>query len=138
MERPRTVQVLSQNLGIPIEDLLIPCKFCDRFLAYIELLQFDYKQLQLIWIDELVYACCSSCAHASAAFEYKNYLEGTVQGRQIEEVTQRSIGFITIRCIYCLKFLDLLEKLDNCARHQQFYKVRGNWKGLCRHCGSIE
>ena len=138
MERPRTVQVLSRHLEIPIEDLLVPCKFCERFLTYIELLQFDYKQLQLIWIEDLVYALCSSCAYASAAFEYKNYLEGTVKGREIEQVTQQSVGFITIRCIYCLKHLDLLEKLDNCARHQQFFKVRGNWKGLCRHCWSIE
>lgn len=138
MDRPRTILQLTQHLNIPVEDLLVPCKFCKRFLTLIELLQFDYKNLQLIWHEDLVYGCCCSCAYASAAFEFKNHFEFQVVGKQIEEITQQSIGFINIRCVFCLKNLDLLEKLDNCARHQQFFKVRGNWKGLCRHCGAIE
>nr|AYA94278.1 MAG: E6 protein [Human papillomavirus] len=137
-EKPRTVQELSASLQVPVGDLLLKCKFCERFLCLIELLQFDYKALQLIWIDDFAYGCCSSCAYASAAFELKNYLEKFVIGREIEQETGQGIGFIVIRCVFCLKRLDLLEKLDICCRHQHFYKVRGNWKGVCRHCGSIE
>lgn len=141
MERPnpRTVKELADTLTIPLIDLLIPCRFCDRFLTYFELLNFDYKHLQLIWtIEDLVYACCSSCAFASAQFEFTNYYEGFVQGKAIETIENSPIGSISIRCQYCLKLLDLVEKLGNCYNQQPFHKVRGGWKGLCRHCGSIE
>lgn len=137
--RPLTIQHLSDKLTVPIEDLLVPCRFCNRFLTYLELRQFDYKFLHLIWTDEdFVFACCGGCAFASAQFEYQQYYQGTVYGREIEQLEQKPIGDIPIRCQYCLKFLDLIEKLDICCLNQAFHKVRNHWKGRCRHCKAIE
>lgn len=136
--KPLTVQQLADTLCIPVLDILIPCRFCTRFLSYIELLGFDYKGLQLIWTEEdFVFACCSSCAHATAQYEFTRFYEHSVNGREIEIVEQKGIGEVVVRCQYCLKRLDLIEKLDVCCKHQQFHRVRGNWKGVCRHCGSI-
>ncbi|ATQ38133.1 E6 [Betapapillomavirus 2] len=137
--RPLTVQQLSDKLSVPVVDLLLPCRFCSRFLSYLELRQFDYKHLQLIWTEEdLVFACCSGCAYASAQFEFQQYYQTTVYGREIEQVEQTAIGLIYIRCQYCLKALDLIEKLDICCLNQAFHKVRDHWKGRCRHCKAIE
>lgn len=137
--KPKTVKELADTLAIPVIDLLLPCNFCNRFLSYFELLSFDYKNLQLIWtVEDLVYALCSSCAYASAQFEFIQYFQFSVEGKQIESVEHKPIGDIIIRCQYCLKKLDLVEKLGVCYKQQQFHKVRENWKGLCRHCGSIE
>lgn len=141
MDRPKpySVRELADTLCIPLVDILLPCRFCQRFLTYIELVNFDRKCLQLIWTDEdFVFACCSSCAFASAQFEFSNFYEQSVCGWEIELVEHKAVGDITIRCKFCLRKLDLLEKLDICYRQQQFHKVRRNWKGLCRHCGSIE
>nr|QCQ84420.1 E6 [Human papillomavirus 38] len=139
LPKPQTVQQLSDKLTVPVEDLLLPCRFCNSFLTYIELREFDYKGLQLIWTrEDFVFACCSSCAYASAQYECQQFYELTVFGREIEQVEQQTIGLIVIRCQYCLKCLDLIEKLDICCSHQAFHKVRGNWKGRCRHCKAIE
>lgn len=136
--KPQSVQELANTLCIPLVDILLPCRFCNRFLAYIELVAFDLKGLQLIWTDEdFVFACCTSCAYATAQYEFQQFYEQSVSARELEELEQKPIGQITIRCKFCLKKLDLVEKLDTCYRHQQFHKVRRNWKGLCRHCGSI-
>lgn len=136
--KPQSVQQLADTLCIPLVDILLPCRFCHRFLAYIELIAFDRKCLQLIWTEEdLVYACCTSCAFATAQFEFGSFYEYSVSGREIEEIEQKPIGEIVIRCKFCLKLLDLIEKLETCYKQQQFHKVRRNWKGLCRHCGSI-
>ena len=137
--RPLTVQQLSDKLTVPVVDLLLPCKFCYRFLTYLELREFDYKHLQLIWTEEdFVFACCSGCAYASAQFEFQQFYQITVYGREIEQEEQRPIGQICVRCQYCLKFLDLIEKLDICCLNQPFHKVRNHWKGRCRHCKAIE
>lgn len=137
--KPRTVKELADTLAIPVIDLLLPCNFCNRFLSYFELLSFDYKYLQLIWtVEDLVYAICSSCAFASAQHEFMKYFEYSVVGKQIETVANQPIGNITVRCQYCLKKLDLVEKLGVCYKQQYFHRVRDNWKGLCRLCGSVE
>ena len=137
--RPLTVQQLSDKLTVPVVDLLLPCRFCSRFLTYLELREFDYKNLQLIWTEEdFVFACCSGCAYASAQFEIQQFYQLTVYGREIEQEEQRPIGQICIRCQYCLKSLDLIEKLDICCFNQPFHKVRNHWKGRCRHCKAIE
>lgn len=137
--RPLTVQQLSDKLTVPVVDLLLPCRFCSRFLTYLELREFDYKSLQLIWTEEdFVFACCSGCAYASAQFEIQQFYQLTVYGREIEQEEQRPIGQICIRCQYCLKSLDLIEKLDICCFNQPFHKVRNHWKGRCRHCKEIE
>lgn len=139
LQRPLTVQQLSDKLTVPVVDLLLPCRFCCRFLTYLELRQFDYKKLQLIWTDEdFVFACCSGCAFASAQFEFQQYYQVTLYGREIEQEEQRPVGQIYMRCQYCLKSLDLLEKLDICCSNQPFHKVRDHWKGRCRHCKAIE
>ena len=141
MDRPKpfSVQQLADTLCIPLVDILLPCRFCQRFLTYIELVSFDRKGLQLIWTQEdFVFACCSSCAFATAQFEFSNFYEQSVCGWEIEIVEQKPVGDIIIRCKFCLKKLDLIEKLDICYKEEQFHKVRRNWKGLCRHCGSIE
>ncbi|CAA52482.1 early protein [Human papillomavirus 9] len=137
--KPRTVKELADTLVIPLIDLLIPCKFCNRFLSYFELLNFDHKCLQLIWTEEdLVYGLCSSCAYASAQLEFTHFFQFAVVGKDIETVEGTAIGNICIRCRYCFKLLDLVEKLATCYKFEQFYKVRNSWKGLCRHCGSVE
>lgn len=137
--KPKSVKELADRLAIPLVDLLLPCKFCKRFLSYIELVSFDFKRLQLLWTTEdFVYASCTSCLYATAQYEFIKFFEATVIGRQIEIVEQKPVGEIPIRCRFCLGLLDLIEKLDICARHKEFHKVRNNWKGVCRLCGSLE
>nr|AYA93994.1 MAG: E6 protein [Human papillomavirus] len=136
--KPKTVQELADSLGVPLVDLLLPCKFCGTFLPYIELVSFDYKHLQLIWTTEdFVFGSCSTCLHATAQHEFTTYFETSVTGREIEHFEQKPIGDIPVRCRFCFKLLDLIEKLDICYKDQQFHKVRRNWKGVCRHCGSL-
>ena len=78
--RPLTVQQLSDKLTVPVVDLLLPCRFCSRFLTYLELREFDYKNLQLIWTEEdFVFACCSGCAYASAQFEIQQFYQLALQ-----------------------------------------------------------
>lgn len=134
LQLPTSIQELADLLEIPLVDCLIPCNFCGRFLDYLELCEFDKKKLTLIWKDYFVTACCRSCCVATATFEFNEHYQQTVLGRDIELATGLSIFEINIRCQTCLSFLDLIEKLDSCGRGLPFHKVRGGWKGVCRHC----
>lgn len=138
MARPGRVVELSGYLQIPVGDLLLPCNFCGKFLTFAELLEFDYKNLRLIWKDALVFGCCTVCAFATAIYELRTFHQETVTGYEIEGRAQAPLASVVVRCLFCLKQLDLLEKLDICARHQEFHRVRSHWKGLCRHCRTIE
>jgi len=138
MARPAKVCELSQLLNIPISQILIPCNFCTGFLTTWELLEFDYKDFHLVWKDGFCFGCCSNCAFASAYHEFTQYHQETVVGIEIEGRAAESIHNLIIRCQFCLKRLDIFEKLDNCAQHREFHKVRNRWKGVCRHCRVIE
>lgn len=138
MARPGRIVDLTAQLQIPIGDILLPCNFCGKFLTFLELLEFDYKNLRLIWKDNLAFGCCTVCAFTTAIYELRTYHQETVTGIELEGRAQAPIGDIIVRCLFCLKQLDLLEKLDICARQQHFHRVRNHWKGLCRHCRTIE
>ena len=133
-ELPSTIKGLAQALGIPLVDCLLPCNFCGKFLDFLEVCDFDKKQLNLIWKDYVVTACCRCCSVATATFEFNEFYERTVLGRDIELATGRSIFEIDVRCQNCLSFLDIIEKLDCCGRGRPFHKVRGAWKAVCRLC----
>nr|AYA94166.1 MAG: E6 protein [Human papillomavirus] len=133
-ELPTTIKELADLLQIPLVDCLVPCNFCGRFLDFLEVCEFDKKQLTLIWKDYFVSACCRSCCVATATFEFNEYYQQTVLGRDIELATGKSIFELKIRCQTCLSFLSTIEKLDSCGRGFPFHKVRDGWKGVCRHC----
>lgn len=131
---PATICGLAKLLEIPLDDCLIPCNFCGNFLTHLEVCEFDEKRLTLIWKDHLVFACCRVCCSATATYEFNQFYESTVLGRDIEQVTGKSVFDIDVRCYTCMKFLDSIEKLDICGRKRPFYLVRGSWKGICRLC----
>lgn len=138
MARPAKVCELAHHLNIPIWEVLLPCNFCTGFLTYQELLEFDYKDFNLLWKDGFVFGCCAACAFRSAYHEFTNYHQEIVVGIEIEGRAAANIAEIVVRCLICLKRLDLLEKLDICAQHREFHRVRNRWKGVCRHCRVIE
>lgn len=133
-ELPTTIKELADLLDIPLVDCLIPCNFCGKFLDFLEVCDFDKKQLTLIWKGHFVTACCRSCCAATATFEFNEFYQQTVLGRDIELATGKSIFDLKIRCQTCLSFLDTIEKLDSCGRGFPFHKVRDKWKGICRQC----
>ncbi|ADQ39306.1 E6 [Colobus guereza papillomavirus 2] len=133
-ELPKTAVGLAHLLDIPLDDLLLPCTFCGRFLSFSEVCEFDDKKLSLIWHNYTVSACCRCCCVATATYEFNEFYEQTVNGREIEQVTGLSILHLDVRCQNCLRFLDNIEKLDICGRNRPFHKVRNWWKGICRHC----
>lgn len=133
----KTVQQLRSHLGIPTEDLLLACNFCKKFLTFEELLGFDSKTLNLIWKEGYAYACCFNCARTVAKVEFEYFYEKTVKGREIESHSGSLLCCIIVRCQFCLRLLDYLEKLNICGYQENFYLVRGGWKGICRYCREI-
>ena len=131
---PATIFGLANLLEIPLDDCLVPCNFCGNFLTHLEVCEFDEKKLNLIWKGHCVFACCRVCCTATATYEFNEFYESTVEGREIESVTGKSIFDVDVRCYTCMKFLDSIEKLDICGRKLPFHKVRGSWKGICRLC----
>lgn len=138
MAKPPSVQELRRQLDIPLEDILLLCNFCQAFLTFEELLQFDAKNLNLIWKDNYAYACCCACAKQVAAIEATYFYEYSVQGKDaIERESGSLLCCLTVRCKCCLRHLDYLEKLAVCASGIPFDKVRGAWKAVCRFCTEI-
>ena len=46
-ELPMTIKELAELLDIPLEDCLLPCNFCGKFLDLLEVLDFEKKKVDV-------------------------------------------------------------------------------------------
>lgn len=120
--------------NISFFDLKLPCIFCNFLVELQELADFYCKKLSLVYRNKKCYACCRKCLRLSALFEKENYFQCTVPAAIVEDLVNQNLKDIAIRCMYCVKLLDYLEKLDIYYRGGVFYLVRSKWKGCCRNC----
>ncbi|AEO16195.1 E6 [Canis familiaris papillomavirus 8] len=136
MEHLQGAASLAAHIKVPIEDLLLPCVFCGRFLDFHELTAFDYKQLQLTWKGGFPRGCCIPCAKTVSEQECMLFTEVVLTS---EEFANQVGGFasIFVRCRLCLKLLSLTEKVNAILHGEQFLRVRGRWRARCRCCINI-
>ncbi|ALP46945.1 E6 protein [Cervus elaphus papillomavirus 2] len=133
MEQPRTIRAYAAFLKIPFEDCLVQCRFCNKFLDFLELCGFEDKRLQLIWRDSFVYGICACCAKENACKELSEYYEFSLTLKDLLK-KRVHLGDLIVRCLRCLRLLSYLEKLDLLSERKPVHRVRGSWRGVCRFC----
>ncbi|ADZ74260.1 E6 [Zalophus californianus papillomavirus 1] len=134
MAQPTTIQEWCRRLGIPEEDILLPCTFCGRFMSEQDRKDFDSKTLQLQWKHGNAHGCCGRCARAAARHERRHYYQGSLTGQELLTVYGAGVLTLPIRCPLCLRKLGTTEILSAIGGGRYFDLVRGRWKARCRFC----
>ena len=119
---------------VSLFDLSLPCIFCKFICDLQDLASFHLKRLSIVWRSGKPYICCRKCVKLSALYEAENYCVCVVKASVLEGLLHKSLQSVAIRCLCCYQLLDLCEKLDCCARNENFSLVRGTWRGPCRNC----
>ncbi|AUT11895.1 E6 [Leptonychotes weddellii papillomavirus 1] len=133
MERPSSVKGLCALIHSPLIDLLLPCKFCHRYLTTLEKLRFDAAPFQLIWKEGNVYGCCQTCIRHCGLIERNYFLQGKIDAFLFEEKLGKKVEELTLRCSFCLHTLTYWEKKEN-KFDSALFLVRGKVRGTCDLC----
>nr|AYA94392.1 MAG: E6 protein [Human papillomavirus] len=132
--RPVRLDDFCNFFSVSIFDLYLPCIFCKFICDLQDLAAFHVKKLSIVWRNGKAFVCCRKCVQLSAKYEFDNYSVCVVKACSLEGLLHKSLQSITIRCVSCYQLLDLTEKIDCCARQDDFALVRGSWRGPCRNC----
>lgn len=132
--RPTRLDEYCQQTGTSFFDLKLRCIFCNFTVDLAELAEFYCKKLSLIWKEGTCYACCKRCIYLSAKYELENCALQSVLVAQLSETVHTPLRDIVLRCKYCYRKLDHIEKIDCKARGEYATLVRGHWRSVCRNC----
>lgn len=138
MDPPTNLEALCAACKVPLEKLSISCVFCNCTLKPQDLFAFSIKKLQLIVKKKFFFACCSFCLECSAKFERINHYQCSSDALFLQHLTGKNLFGLTVRCMFCLKLLDSIEKLAYSEKGYKFHLIRGWWRGCCRFCSEIE
>nr|WES10432.1 E6 protein [Rodent papillomavirus] len=130
----RTIDTLLQRLGIPRQDLLLPCTFCAKYLTQEELTAFEFSNFNLIWRGGCVFGVCVSCARLCASLDVLQHFGNSLPALDVIAKEGKGLDSISVRCRVCLHRLSFTEKLQAAERSELFAKVRGRWRARCRIC----
>lgn len=131
---PTSIDEYCKKLDVSFFDVKIPCLFCNFDLSLLDLAGFVNKVLSLVWRNNKCFACCTLCLRLAAKYERENYMRCIVTGRALEHLVKEPLSQIIVRCLYCYRKLDYIEKLDCCFADLPFYLVRYYWRNCCRNC----
>ena len=131
---PTSLDDYCKVFRVSFFDVRLQCVFCKRFLCLQELADFHVKHLSLIWKGCSCYSSCSNCLKLIARYEFENHCQCTVKSDLFEDVVNKKLKDVIVRCLYCYKLLDFIEKFDCCCRGLDFSLVRGHWRNCCRIC----
>ncbi|ATQ38518.1 E6 [Gammapapillomavirus 22] len=131
---PTSLDEYCKKFEISFFDVKLPCLFCNFPLTLQDLASFATKLLSLVYRGDKCFACCTLCLKLSAKYERENYLQCVVEGRMLENLLNIPLSQILVRCLYCYKKLDFIEKVDCCIGDLPFCLVRCHWRNTCRFC----
>lgn len=120
--------------NISFFDLKLKCIFCNFTVPLDELAEFFCKQLSLVYRNDCCYACCRRCILHSARHEVENHTTFILNFERLSEYVHAPLRDIVVRCVFCYRKLDHIEKIDCNARGEQALLVRGHWRARCRNC----
>lgn len=130
----KTIPQLLNLLGIPKQDLILPCLICSKFLDPADIQAFEHCKFCLVWRVGGVHGICSFCARLTALLERVNYHQGTITANDYFDENGEHVHCVHVRCLLCLAKLSVQEIDHMVEASQQFHKVRGILRGFCAAC----
>ena len=131
---PTGLQEYCSYFKIDFFELRLRCIFCKTYVDLIDLAKFHIKNLRLVYRDNVPHACCSKCLFHSARYEAEQHFQCCVRVADLHLLLNTDLPNVYMRCYYCLKLLDLQEKIDLIARLKKACLIRGYWRAPCRNC----
>lgn len=131
---PRTIQQLLLCYNLSFYDLYLLCYFCDELLNLNDCAHFEEAKLNLLWRNGWPYAVCKECCARIGYLECVRFYQFSMLGNDVESLTGNTLLQLGIRCLNCLCFLTLAEKLEHVWDNVAFHCVKYRWKGFCRNC----
>ena len=134
MEPPNSLSKVCGLYGCTLENLQIACLFCRSLLSHQDLLSFAVKHLKVVVRGNSFFAACNTCLRLSAAFEQKTYSQCVATTDFVKHQCNGNYYDLNVRCLICMKKLDVIEVLDSLENEEHFYLVRCIWRAYCRLC----
>lgn len=130
----KTIDQLVSYLGIPRQDLLLPCLICSRFLDAADQQNFLSCSFSLVWRVEGVHGICKACTRLTAIVERVNFHQGTITANDYFDTHGEHVFCVHVRCLICLSKLSVPEIDCMVEAQQEFHIVRGILRGFCQAC----
>nr|AFK84995.1 E6 [Miniopterus schreibersii papillomavirus 1] len=132
----RTAAELCASLGIPPQDLLLPCTFCAAFLTAEDFFWLEFKQLFLVWRRGCAHGICKSCQDLVCTLERLQFGQRLITADDYCSEFGDSVYGVNVRCLYCLKLLCTPEIDSYIQRGFMFSILRGRLRAVCFACNT--
>lgn len=134
MDSPGSIYNLCDLYGCSLENLTVKCLFCNCVLSYEDILSFAVKSLRVVVRGDTFYAACVTCLQLSAVYEQRVYCQCMASASYLKYLCKGNYCELNVRCLRCIKRLDLTEVLECLENEEDFYLVRCIWRAQCRLC----
>ena len=131
---PYNIEDYCRVFHISFFNVRLQCLFCKFNVSTVDLAGFHCKNLRLVWRGSSCFACCEKCLRLLAKHEYEHYCICVCKGTTLEFLCKKDLFQIIVRCVECLKLLDLSEKISCERKGFPFCLVRTHWRNYCRSC----
>lgn len=125
---------LADGLGITIDEVIVSCYYCGKWLGWQDKVLFQHSNLLLHVKDDFYYAACYGCVRATAKIDFIINYEKFVSIEEAEAFARRAFVNCDVRCWGCLRILNPVEKADVVSERGDVAIVRGNLRAKCTLC----
>lgn len=131
---PQTIRSLASSIGVEIEDLLLSCFYCTRWLTVLDKILFAHCELVLHCKEGLYYGACQPCVRSAARVDFLLNYESFISTRRAAEIFGRPFPHLEVRCWSCLRHLNNAEKCDIVCRDGDVAILKDKPRALCTLC----
>lgn len=128
------VKTLAEHIGVELEDLLLSCYYCKRWLTLLDKLLYQHSYLCLYEKENLYYGACQGCLRSAARLEFLLGYQSLVSVQAAEEYFGRSFQELLVRCFCCLRILNTSEKNSTIEKGGDVAIVSDQPRALCTLC----
>ncbi|WBM83474.1 E6 protein [Alphapapillomavirus 11] len=133
-ERPYKLPALCEEVNISIHEIQLDCVYCERRLYRCEVYDFIFRDLCVVYRKGKPLGVCQPCLlFYSKVRQYRRYNQ-SVYGPTLENLTNKQLCNISIRCGKCQKPLCPLEKQRHVDENKRFHQIADQWTGRCTQC----
>lgn len=133
-QRPTKLKELSEFLGISVEEVLITCFYCNRWLTGPEKVLFVHSDLGIYYKDDVYYAACQACIKTACKLDFLVNYQGFISTTEAEILFASRFEDLDVRCWGCLRKLTRTEKVDVVRRRDDVAVIKDQPRSRCTLC----
>lgn len=132
--RSFSIKEVAENVGLTLQNLMITCYYCSKWLTHQEKIIFDHSQLLVVWKQDLPYACCPACIRTSSRLDFLLGFVRAVPHCRFAELCSYPWETAVVRCLVCLRKLNEAEKREIENGNLLIFLVKQSLRAHCCLC----